>query len=384
LLRSEKKSLRRFLTLYVAMVVLAITLLSIFYYESQRQLMLSDKRATLAQYAYIQTKRLKVLHYFFPERTEYPRDPRFRSAIYDIEFNKIFSLNRAERVNFDEEIYIENGSIHFVKGLDTYYLGTRYLVIEVVDDGKWMGQIWKDIALYGSIAFVLFLLFGLYLAKLFLKPMRDSIMLLDRFIKDTTHELNTPLSAILANIEMMDTDVMMKKNRKKLERINIAAKTVSTLYKDLTYLTLEQEKKNEDEVLDVREIIANRVEYFEVLAKSKQVTFNLSLTEAEIVMDRRKFIRVIDNLISNAIKYNKRNGEIRIELERNRLVIEHTGIVIYEEKIPYMFDRYQRINKSEGGFGVGKSIVKKIVDEYGIRIEVKSEEGVGTRMVLIW
>ena len=71
--------------------------------------------------------------------------------------------------------------------------------------------------------------------KTLLKPMRDSIMLLDRFIKDTTHELNTPLSAILANIEMMDTDVMVEKNRKKLTRINIAAKTVSTLYKDLTY-----------------------------------------------------------------------------------------------------------------------------------------------------
>ena len=137
-------------------------------------------------------------------------------------------------------------------------------------------------------------------------------------------------------------------------------------------------------MLDVREIIADRVEYFEVLAKSKQVTFSLSLTEAEIVMDRRKFIRVIDNLISNAIKYNKRNGEIRIELKRNRLVIEDTGIGISEEKIPFMFDRYLRFNKSEGGFGVGLSIVKKIVDEYGIRIEVESEEGVGTRMVLIW
>jgi two-component system OmpR family sensor kinase len=384
LLQSEKKSLRRFLTLYVAMVVLAITLLSIFYYESQRQLMLSDKRATLAQYAYIQTKRLKVLHYFFPERTEYPRDPRFRSAIYDIEFNKIFSLNRSERVNFDEEVYIGDGYIHFVKGLDTYYLGTRYLVIEVDDSGEWEVQIWKNIALYGSVAFVLFLLFGLYLAKLFLKPMRDSIMLLDRFIKDTTHELNTPLSAILANIEMMDTDVMVEKNRKKLERINIAAKTVSTLYKDLTYLTLEQEKKNEDEMLDVKEIIRDRVEYFDILAKSKQVRFNLSLADASIVMDRRKFTRIIDNLISNAIKYNKRNGEISIVLEQERLTISDTGVGISEEKIPFMFDRYMRFSDSEGGFGIGLSIVKKIVDEYGIEIEVSSKKGVGTRMVLIW
>ncbi|MCF6206578.1 MAG: HAMP domain-containing histidine kinase [Sulfurovum sp.] len=384
MLRSEKKSLYRFLALYMTMVVLGLGLLSLYYYESQRQLMLSDKRATLAQYAYIQTKRLKVLHYFFPERTKYPRDPRFRSAIYDIEFNKIFSLNKVERVNFDEEIYIGNGVIHFVKGLDTYYLGTRYLVIEVDDDGSWMSQTWHNILLYGTLAFILFLLFGLYLAKLFLKPMRDSIMLLDRFIKDTTHELNTPLSAILANIEMMDTDVMVEKNRKKLERINIAAKTVSTLYKDLTYLTLEQEKKNEDELLDIKAIIKDRIEYFDILARSKHITFKLSLDDATIVMDRRKFVRVIDNLLSNAIKYNKRNGHIEIVLEKNRLIVSDTGIGISEEKIPFMFDRYLRFNSSEGGFGVGLSIVKKILDEYDIKISVESKEGQGTRMVLTW
>jgi len=384
LLKSEKKSLYRFLTLYVTMVIFGITLLSVFYYESQKQLMLSNQRVMLAQYAYIQTKRLKVLHHFFPDRTEYPRDSRFTSAIYDIEFHKIFSLNKVDDIHFDEEIYLIRGYVHFVKGLDTYYLGTRYLVIEVEDDGAWLTAIWKDIVLYGLIAFLIFMAFGLYLAKLFLKPMRDSIMLLDRFIKDTTHELNTPLSAILANIEMMDRDVMVEKNRKKLERINIAAKTVSTLYKDLTYLTLEQEKKNEDELLDVKQIIQDRVEYFDVLARSKQITFTLSLKDAEIKIDKRKFMRVIDNLISNAIKYNKRNGEIEIILEDKHLTIRDTGVGIADEKIPFMFDRYLRFNSSEGGFGVGLSIVKKIVDEYNMNIEVLSKEGVGTQMVLTW
>ena len=92
LLKSEKKSLLRFLTLYIAMVIFLITLLSLFYYQSQEELMLSDKRAIMTKYAYIQTKRLKVLHHFFDERTEYPRDPRFTSAIYDLEHMKIFSL----------------------------------------------------------------------------------------------------------------------------------------------------------------------------------------------------------------------------------------------------------------------------------------------------
>ncbi len=214
--------------------------------------------------------------------------------------------------------------------------------------------------------------------------MRDSILLLDRFIKDTTHELNTPLSAILANIEMMDTDVMVEKNKTKLSRINIAAKTVSVLYKDLTYLTLDQEKKNHDEVIDVKELIYDRAEYFSILAKSKHLECKLDLEESSITIDRRKFTRVIDNLISNAIKYNKRHGTVGIELKQGMLLVWDTGIGINEENIPFMFDRYIRFNNAEGGFGVGLSIVKNIVDEYHMSIEVESKEGEGTRMVLRW
>ncbi len=385
LLRSEKKSLLRFLTLYVAMVTFMITLLSLFYYQSQEKLMLSDQRAMMTKYAYIQTRRLKVLHHFFDEKTDYPRDPRFKSAIYDLEHMKIFSLLEDENVRFDEEeIYITNGHIHLVKTLDEFYLGTKYLIIEVKDSGTWRGEIWKHIVGYGILSFLIFVLFGLYLAKLFVKPMRDSIVLLDRFIKDTTHELNTPLSAILANIEMMDTDVMVEKNKTKLARINIAAKTVSILYKDLMYLTLEQETQNHDEEIEIKELIYNRAEYFSVLAQSKHLECNLDLEEAKITMDKRKLTRVIDNLISNAIKYNKRNGTVGIKLREGLLIIWDTGIGMDQDKIPYMFDRYMRFNSSEGGFGIGLSIVKKILDEYHITIEVDSKEGKGTKMVLRW
>jgi len=182
LLKSEKKSLLRFLTLYVAMVIFMITLLSLFYYQSQEKLMLSDQRASLTKYANIQTKRLKVLHHYFDERTIYPRDPRFKSAIYDIEYMKIFSLLDDEDIRFDKVIYITETkkNIHFVKSLDEYYLGTKYLIIEVEDDGMFLSEIWHNIIGYGLLILLIFMLFGLYLAKLFLKPMRDSIMLLDR------------------------------------------------------------------------------------------------------------------------------------------------------------------------------------------------------------
>ena len=384
LLVSEKKSLLRFLALYMTMIILVFIVLSAYYYQTQEKLMLSHQRATMFKYAYIHTRRLKVLHHYFDERRLYPRDPRFKSAIYDIEYVKIFSLLTKENIHFNEEIYLLDDHIHFIKTLDEYYLGTKYIIIEVKDDGVWKENIWKNILLYGLFSFFLFILFGLYLAKLFLKPMRDSIMLLDSFIKDTTHELNTPLSAILANIEMMNTEVMVEANRKKLNRINIAAKTVSILYKELTYITLEQEKENENEHIDIKKLVLNRVEYFDILAKSKKLEYRLKLDDAMIFMDKRKLTRVIDNLISNAIKYNKRRGIIGITLQEGRLSVWDTGIGIQEDNIPFIFDRFTRFNKSEGGFGVGLSIVKKIVDEYNMHIEVRSKLKEGTKMVLKW
>lgn len=346
--------------------------------------MIANHRANLAKYAYIQTKRLKVLHHFFDERTTYPRDSRFKSAIYDLEYAKIFSELENDNVIFQEGTYRNGNYIYLVKTLDTFYLGTKYLIIEVKDDGAWQRDAWKNILGYGLLAFFLFLIFGLLLAKRFVKPMRDSIVLLDRFIKDTTHELNTPLSAILANIEMMDTDVMVEKNRTKLNRISIAAKTVSILYKDLTYLTLEQEKENSDEEVELKGLIEDRAEYFSILAQSKNISCQLELEKTYITIDRRKITRVIDNLISNAIKYNKRNGTVGITLKNKKLLIWDTGVGIKEDKIPLLFDRYLRFNESEGGFGVGLSIVKTILDEYHIKIDVKSTEGQGTKMVLSW
>jgi two-component system OmpR family sensor kinase len=358
--------------------------LGLYYYDTQKQITLAQYKATMSKYAYVHIKKLKALHHYFPQENRYPRDDKYASAIYDIDKVKIFSLLHQPRVYFDKDIYIKDGFVHYIKILDTYYLGTRYLIIEIKDNKDWLTNMYKKLLLYASISFIIFGLLGLFLANLFIKPLRDSIMLLDRFIKDTTHELNTPLSTILANIEMMDRDVMAQKNIKKLDRINSAAKSVSVLYKDLTYLTLEQHKNSNDETLNLKDIIQERCEYFDVLAKSKNISFELDLQDATIIIDRNKITRVIDNLISNAIKYNKRNGTIQITTKPNKLIIQDSGIGIAKDKIPFMFDRYMRFDSSEGGFGVGLSIVKNIIDEYDMKISVESEVNKGTRIEIKW
>ncbi len=383
-LSSESQARRRFLFLYVLLMVLLVGLVSVFYYKSEETLMFSQQRIRMMEYASKQTRKLKQLHRHFPIENTYPRDDRFHSAIYDLEYVEIFSTLQAEWTNLNEVIYQSGTWIHLVKILDDYYLGAKYLVIEVPVDTGWAGGIVRRILLYGIPLLILLLLFGIYLSKLFVKPMRHSIMLLDRFIKDTTHELNTPLSAILTNIEMIDRAQMNAGNAKKLNRIEIGARTVSTLYEDLKFLTLERDRSVEDEQIDLVLLLQSRIEYFSLQMQSKQIVLTKRLYPSTIEADKKLMARVIDNLLSNAIKYNKRGGRIEVVLEKGMLTIADSGIGIASEEIRHIFDRYSRFNESEGGFGIGLNIVKMIVEHYEMEITVDSEIGVGTKIILRW
>ena len=334
--------------------------------------MYSNQRTILSDYAHEQIQQLRRLHRDFPQKSTYPRSSEFRSAIYDIERSKIFSTLHSQNVNFDKSFYHKNGMLTSVTYLDDYYLGTKYLFIEVDEDANWYSNVMMEIFSLGGIILVVLGIFGLFFVNLFLRPMKNSIMLLDDFIKDTTHELNTPISAILANVEMMNTEIMGEKNRKKLSRINIAAKTVSHLYQDLTYLTLDHKRKSNDEWIDLKKLIEDRVEYFAILAGSKKVTFTLDLNYSTIFIDGIKIARVIDNLISNAIKYNKRGGTIHVTLRKDHFIVKDSGIGIETEKVNDIFERYSRFNSSEGGFGIGLNIVKSIIEEYSLKISVSS------------
>ncbi|CAA6802836.1 MAG: Two-component system histidine kinase DccS [uncultured Sulfurovum sp.] len=377
---SECRSLLRFLILYITLVTLLLLLLGMLHYKSQEELMFSKKRALLSKYADEQYKAIKKFHNDqYPQSVTYPRNAKFRSAIHDLSGEKIFSLMKHKPKHFGRDIYRIEETIHFLKPLDdNYYLGAKYLFIEVDEDFLWRDNVIKDIIIYGTLTLFVLAIFGFFFVGVFLRPMRDSITLLDDFIKDTTHELNTPISAILANIEMMDKSTMGEKNEKKLVRINIAAKTVSHLYQDLTYLTLSHNRKSKDEWVDLKQLIQDRVEYFAILAGSKKITFTLDLKDSALFIDSIKIARVLDNLISNAIKYNKRYGTISIVLRKQYLSVQDTGIGIEAKEVNDIFERYTRFNASEGGFGIGLNIVKSIITEYDLHISVKSVLNQGT------
>ncbi len=385
LTKSEARTLLGFSLLYSFLVLVIIGGISFTYYQFQKDLMLQEKRDALQEYSNDLIFKLKDLHVNFDKYKYYPRDEKFNSAIFDSDKKLIFSTLKSKAVNFEKVAYISNEMIHFIKEPESYYLGSKYVIIEVPDDNVWFIKVKKDIITYSLIAFSFMFMIGYFISKLFLKPMRDALHLLDRFIKDTTHELNTPISAIITNIEMIDKDTLDEKLARKINRIDIGAKTISNIYEDLTFLTLDNKIISQNEELNLTNILKQRVEYFKSLATIKKINFILNL-ENNIYLncDAKKISKLIDNLISNAIKYNKIAGSITICLNENNFSIEDTGKGMNKENLSNLFERYSRFDNSVGGFGIGLNIVSLIAKEYNLEIDVKSEIDKGTKIEVKW
>ncbi len=385
LLKSERKTLISFLLLYTFLSIVILIFSAFIYYNIQKDNMLQNQNNRLQEYSYELIAKLRYLHNNFDKTHQYPRFVYFNSAIYDSSGKQIFSTLEDENVNLENSIYKIGNNIHYVRLLESYYLGAMYVVIEIVDDEEWLGFVKMKVVIYGVILFLILIFAGYFLLRLLLKPMRESIYLLDNFIKDTTHELNTPVSSILANIEMMDPSRLSEKDAKRIKRIDIASRTISNLYNDLTYIALGNEIQSKDEEIDLTTLINERSEYFKVISSVRNIRCNLELQDhVTIYIDRNKMIRVIDNLISNAIKYNKKGSFIKIDLRDGYLCIEDGGIGIDEERIEEMYDRYSRFNESEGGFGLGLNIVSEIAKEYNLKLKIESKIDIGTKVIITW
>ena len=383
--KSETRTIIGFSLIYSILVLVILGVITFLYYQFKKDLMLQDKRQTLQNYSNDQISSLKELHINIDKSNIYPRDDKFNSAIFDSSKKLIFTTLAMNDVNLDEVIYLKDGYIHLIKEPESYYLGSKYVIVEIPDDNIWFIKIKYKMIFWFFIAFSILLFIGYFIAKLFLRPMRKSIEILDRFIKDTTHELNTPIAAILTNIQMIDKNNIDEKLAKKINRIEIGAKTISNIYEDLTFISLNNQIISNNERLNISDILKQRVDFFKSIANSKKIEFQMEIEEnIFIVCDAKKLSKLIDNILSNAIKYNKFQGSIKVSLKKGLLVIEDSGKGLSKTDLKSLFTRYKRFDKSVGGFGIGLNIVSMIAKEYGFKIDVISKVNVGTRIKIKW
>ncbi len=231
-----------------------------------------------------------------------------------------------------------------------------------------------------SVSFLLSLFGGYVLAIVFLNPVFQTNKFLDRLLKDTLHELNIPVATIKANAQMIKANPQNPKNIKRIERIEKAADDLLVLYKGMDYYIKSEIEKVDKEEFDLKDLIEESLNKFQELYKDIKIEGELK--KVKVYADKMGFSKILDNLISNAIKYNKKNGYVKVVLEDDYLIVEDSGIGMSSDEVFRVFDRHYQADHGKSGYGIGLSIVKSYCDKEKIYINIDSKKGEGSKIKL--
>ena len=329
---SEKESLLKGFTLFF--VVMEIFLLFIFYnyYKIEEE--------HLSEQLFLE---MKNYSFFF-------EDERFEMDIV----NKV-AENQLYELYFDENhLYIlvpfmqdEESSLQIMYPLEHYHT--------LLDNIRGT-LIWK-FSLYSLIAILTSFLFSLYA----LHPLRNALLLLEEFIKDIIHDLNTPITSILINLKMMEKN-------EEVESIAQSANAISMLHKNLdVYL---KDMQFDKEQFPIKEALDEQVLFFSSLYD--YLDWQIEVEEQIITSNKNALSRILYNLLSNACKYNTSNGFVKIKMENSILSISNSS---YGIKNPSkVFDRFYK--ESDRGLGIGLHIVEKLCRELEMEKRLIVEDSV--------
>ncbi len=217
-----------------------------------------------------------------------------------------------------------------------------------------------------------------------------------KFVSNVSHELRTPLTSIKLLSESLigEEDVDKETYREFLIDIDGEVDRLNSIIDDLLSL-VNLEKKElelEFEKVNVRDLLFKTCVMLSPLAEQKNIDIHfVKEIKTYSMLDKNKMMQCFINIISNSIKYNKENGFINIYLSETkdiiRVVIEDSGIGIDEKDIPFIFDRFYRVDKARskkiGGVGLGLSIVHQIIKLHQGDIQVESKLGEGTKFTII-
>ncbi len=193
------------------------------------------------------------------------------------------------------------------------------------------------------------------------------------FLRYTVHETNTPLSVILTSIELY---TMNHPKDRQLSKIEAAVKNIFSIYDDLSYLVKKDQVEYPKIAINFENYIGSRVDFFTEVGELSLIKFDYfpDVEDIYIYFNETKLQRIVDNTITNAIKYTLANEKVYIKLIQVGANLEFSisskSQIIKDTN--RVFDEYYREENSRDGFGIGLRLVRSICDEEGVKILVKS------------
>lgn len=246
----------------------------------------------------------------------------------------------------------------------------------------------------GSISLILLYIVSIVIANRSIKPVEAAYNSQKRFIADASHELKTPLAIISTNLELINSNEedTIKNQKKWLNYISFQTERMSNLVSNLLYLA----KADNNEELGLRskfnisDGVMNQLLSFEAIMYENNLILDSDIeNDIEFMGDKESINQLIGILMDNAIKHSYEKSTIKVELkeikQRIFLSVTNNGDTIPKEDRDRIFDRFYRVDKArareKGGYGLGLSIAKSIVDKYKGKIGVVSENNITTFFV---
>ena len=379
MIKKDKRYIYTLAFFYSIVIVGVVSIPAFFYISVEKKSYLQMQKQQLAHYGYSVEKTI----YDFSRTNEhifnFPRSLLYDSYLYDAKGKLLFSTNAKEYTFKEFNKQLEN-IISKKIILNKNRLHAKYLVVMKHISYQEIYTKATIAALFlGTVIFFLTLFF----IQISFRPLERVNRYLNTFFNDAMHELKTPLGVMQLNLEFL----RQESPSKPLRRLFSSMQNMILIYDDIEYHLKYERVEYRSEDIDVSHFLLERVELFEDLAKAKNIIFTKKIaTNLHFTMNRIELQRIIDNTLSNAVKYSQKNTHVVISLDKKNenlhMSVQDEGIGIEDTK--QIFERYHREDTIQGGFGIGLSIVKHICDKYGIIIDVVSSRNKGSTFSYIF
>ncbi len=373
--KSEKKSIFKFLFLYYGSSFALTFIIAFLSYHIYYLSILQTQEEKMKSYALSLSSKIINAH-MMSEHFEFKTHELYLTTFLNEQQQPIFGDKVLEKFDLDKErFYKKDNALYLIDSSTHNHLGVHSIVVIFPNSQILFKSLRYNIAgiTIGVLLIIGFV--GFFLTKMFIQPIRNERIKLDDFIKDTTHELNTPVSSLLLSIEAFE-----KNPSKNMARIKASAYRISDIYANLTFLLLGDDIENSLEMVDFGKIIKDELLIQNDYIEAKKLEVSCDVKSFYFLMDKESAKRVVSNLLSNAIKYNKPHGKIEISFYEKTLIFEDNGIGIKDEFLNSVTKRYARANSYAGGFGIGLDIVNKIAKKYNLSLIITPKNDGGVRV----